>query len=151
MIVVSKWTVWISFIVLINILTPRCWEIHIISQKQHTSIILCRVLQGLTIDVIGTCAFGIEPNFQKNRDTDPFIRRCQRLFTDFAKRPFIVILGGKIYDLFSSWIWLIKKNAPHRFGFIFFELVEIVIVLVFLLRGCELMLASLIIYFCDVT
>lgn len=59
----------------------------------------CSVLQGLTIDVIGTCAFGLEPQFQKNRDEDPFIIRCQRLFTDFAKRPFIVILGGKFYYL----------------------------------------------------
>lgn len=46
------------------------------------------------MDVIGTCAFGLEPHFLKNRDNDPFIKRCRRLFTDFAKRPFIVIMGG---------------------------------------------------------
>lgn len=62
----------------------------------HWFLCIYRVLQGLTIDVIGTCAFGLEPQFQKNRDDDPFIKRCQRLFTDFAKRPFVVILGGEL-------------------------------------------------------
>ena len=60
-------------------------------------VLFYRVLQGLTIDVIGTCAFGLDPHFQKNTD-DPFIVRCRRLFADFGKRPVLVVMGGKFSD-----------------------------------------------------
>ncbi|KAF6023071.1 TBXAS1 [Bugula neritina] len=73
------------------------------------------VLQGLTIDVIGTCAFGLEPQFQKNRDEDPFIIRCQRLFTDFAKRPFIVILGAIFPELSRFWWKLCKLVSAYTY------------------------------------
>lgn len=92
-------------------LSVVCWVV-----TQVASFHFClfyRVLQGLTIDVIGTCAFGLDPHFQKNTD-DPFIVRCRRLFADFGKRPVLVVMGGKFSDSLCNHRWLGNDGIRSR-------------------------------------
>ncbi|KAF8788941.1 Cytochrome P450 3A24 like protein [Argiope bruennichi] len=62
--------------------------------------------QGLTMDVIGRTAFGIQTDLQNNPD-DPLLR-CSKVFFDRDIRNPILLLGFSFHSLNIIWNWLVR-------------------------------------------
>lgn len=72
------------------------------------------MMQGMTLDVIASCAFGLSPVFQRNED-DPILLRCRRLFEDFARKPWIMILGALFPEGRNFWWKMCKLIASYTY------------------------------------
>ncbi|XP_074642689.1 cytochrome P450 3A29-like [Tubulanus polymorphus] len=68
--------------------------------------------QGLTLDVIGSCAFGMDVQSQKDPN-DPFLFRCRQIFMDGSTRPFLLMIALLIPEFGKFWNLLLK--LIHQF------------------------------------
>ncbi|XP_064630991.1 cytochrome P450 3A9-like isoform X2 [Lineus longissimus] len=71
------------------------------------------MFQGLTLDIIGECAFGMRVESQKN-PKDPFLLRCRQIFLYGAQRPILILSAMLLPEFRKFWNSLFKLLGHFR-------------------------------------
>ncbi|UYV66625.1 CYP3A4 [Cordylochernes scorpioides] len=86
----------------------------ILAKKENTVVDLAPLYKGLTLDVIGRTAFGVQTQVQKNPD-DIFFKAAQTLFQFTSLGVYLAALGVNTFTLVT---WDVVRFSPENKGHI---------------------------------